>query len=133
MEPMNCTVSVKSDSVEIWVGTQAPAKTRDAIATLLGLRPDKVIMNGFLLGGGFGRRQETDFVEQAVLIGKQVKGPVKVVWSREEDIQHDVFRGAYAHSVSASVDSKGNPRFALSSHRRTVPSGQVRLVTKGLP
>jgi len=109
MEPMNCTVHVKDGSAEIWCGTQVPARARDAAAKALGLPPEKVTFNGFLIGGGFGRRLYTDYVEQAALIAKQFKGPVKVTWSREEDIQHCVYRGVYAHRVTAKLDEKGNP------------------------
>jgi len=109
MEPMNCTVHVKGDSAEIWCGTQVPARARDAAARVLGLAPEKVVYHGFLLGGGFGRRLYTDYVEQAALIARQFKGPVKVTWSREEDIQHCVYRGIYAHSVKARLDDKGYP------------------------
>ena len=120
MEPMNCTVDVHDDRAEIWVGTQIPARARDSAAKLLGLPPEKVMLHNFLIGGGFGRRLYKDYVDQAVLIGKQVRGPVKVTWSREEDVQHDIFRGVYAHSVAASVDAKGNP--VALSHKIAGPS-----------
>jgi isoquinoline 1-oxidoreductase beta subunit len=120
MEPVNATVHVKPDGAEIWTGTQVPARAHAAAAKLLGLPPDKIVINNFLLGGGFGRRLYHDQVDQAVLIGKRVEGPVKVTWTREEDIQHDVFRGFYAHSVSASLDDRGLP-IALS-HKIAGPS-----------
>lgn len=111
METMNCTVDIREDSATIWTGTQIPARARDSAAKLLGLPPEKVVLNGFLLGGGFGRRLGLDYIDQAVLFGKawKGKGPVKFVWTREEDIQHDLFRGMYAHSVAASVGADGNP------------------------
>ncbi len=120
MEPVNATVHVKADSAEIWTGTQAPARSRDSAAKLLGLPPAKVGLHNYLLGGGFGRRLYHDQVDQAVLIGKQVNGPVKVTWTREEDIQHDVFRGLYAHSVSASLNEQGYP--VALSHKIAGPS-----------
>ncbi len=120
MEPVNATVHVKPDSAEIWTGTQVPARAHMTAAKLLGLPPDKVVVNNFLLGGGFGRRLYHDQVDQAVLIGKRVDGPVKVTWTREEDIQHDVFRGFYAHSVSASLDERGLP--VALSHKIAGPS-----------
>lgn len=120
MEPVNATVHVRADSAEIWTGTQVPARTRDAAAQLLGLPPDKVKLNNFLLGGGFGRRLYHDQVDQAVLIGKHVDGPVKITWTREEDIQHDVFRGNYAHVVSASLNEQGFP--VALSHKFAGPS-----------
>ncbi len=109
MEPINCTVHVKPDSAEFWVGTQVPARAQEAAANVLGLPQDKVTINNFLLGGGFGRRLYHDYVEQAAAIGKHVDGPVKVVWTREEDIAHSRHRGLYAHKVSASLDDKGYP------------------------
>ncbi|QNB06724.1 xanthine dehydrogenase family protein molybdopterin-binding subunit [Herbaspirillum frisingense] len=110
MEPLNATVHVRGDSAEIWAGTQAPARARDGAAAVLGLPPEKVELHNFLIGGGFGRRLEVDYVEQAAAIAKQVEGPVKVTWTREEDIRHDVFRGLYAHRVSAVVDEQGYPK-----------------------
>ena len=120
MEPMNCTVHVRADSAEIWVGTQVPARARDAAAKILGLAPEKVTLHNHLVGGGFGRRLEHDYVDQAVAIARQVKAPVKVTWTREEDIQHDIFRGMYAHRVSATLDAQGYPTALV--HKLAGPS-----------
>lgn len=121
MEPMNCTVHVKGDgTAEIWTGSQIPARARDDAAKVLGLAPEQVTLHNHLIGGGFGRRLYVDYVTQAAAIAKQVQGPVKVVWSREEDIQHDMYRGLYAHSVSAALDASGKP-LALS-HKIAGPS-----------
>jgi isoquinoline 1-oxidoreductase beta subunit len=121
MEPMNCTVHVKGDgTAEIWTGSQVPARARDDAAKALGLAPEKVTLHNHLIGGGFGRRLYTDYVVQAAAIARQVKGPVKLVWSREEDIQHCLFRGLYAHSVSASLDAGGKP--VAFSHKIAGPS-----------
>ncbi|HWW69297.1 MAG TPA: xanthine dehydrogenase family protein molybdopterin-binding subunit [Duganella sp.] len=122
MEPMNCTVhyDAKQGSAEIWVGSQVPARARDDAAKVLGLAPEKVTLHNHLIGGGFGRRLYTDYVVQAAALAKQVKGPLKVVWSREEDIQHDLVRGLYAHSVSASLDANGRP--VAFSHKIAGPS-----------
>src|SRR6202035_2120567 len=92
MEPMNCTVHVRQDGCEIWVGSQALARAQTAAAKVLGLPPEKVIVHNHLIGGGFGRRLDVDGVTRAVEIAKQVNAPVKVVWTREEDIQHDMYR-----------------------------------------
>lgn len=124
MEPINCTVHVKPDSAQIWVGTQVPARARDAAAKVMGLPVERVTLNGFYLGGGFGRRLETDYVEQAAAIAMQVKAPLKVTWTREEDIRQGIFRGAYAHSVSASLDEHGNP--SAISHKIAGPSNLAR-------
>ncbi|MGC1898111.1 MAG: xanthine dehydrogenase family protein, partial [Pseudolabrys sp.] len=92
MEPMNCTVHVRKDGCEIWVGSQALARAQAGAAKTLGLPLDKVVVHNHLIGGGFGRRLDVDGVIRAVEIARQVDGPVKVVWTREEDIQHDMYR-----------------------------------------
>ncbi len=120
MEPMNCTVHVRPDGCEIWVGTQAIARVQAAAAKTAGVPLDKVVVHNHLIGGGFGRRLESDGVERAVEIAKHVDGPVKVVWTREEDIQHDMYRPMFFDRLSAGLDAKGMPiawsnRFAGSS------------------
>ena len=109
MEPMNCTVQVTADGCDIWVGTQIPTVAQQAVAQTLGLKPEAVRLHNHLLGGGFGRRLEFDFIVQAALIAKQAKQPVKVVWSREEDIQHDMYRPYYYDRISAGLDEQGMP------------------------
>jgi isoquinoline 1-oxidoreductase beta subunit len=120
LEPMNCTVHVRKDGCEIWVGNQAIARCQAAAAKITGLPSDKVVLHNHLIGGGFGRRLESDGVERAVQIAMQVDGPVKVVWTREEDIQHDMYRPCFFDRLSAGLDAKGMPvawshRFAGSS------------------
>lgn len=109
MEPMNCTVEVGADGCDIWVGTQIPTFAQGMAAKTLGIPVEKVRLHNFLIGGGFGRRLEFDGVVQAVKIAKQVKGPVKVIWTREEDIQHDMFRPYYFDRISAGLDAQGKP------------------------
>ena len=109
MEPMNCTVHVRPDGCDLWLGTQVPEKARDVAARAARLPVDKVTVHNFLMGGGFGRRLETDMVERAVEIGKAAPYPVKVIWSREEDIQHDLFRPYYVDRISAGLDDAGFP------------------------
>jgi isoquinoline 1-oxidoreductase beta subunit len=120
MEPMNCTVHVRKDGCEVWVGNQVLARAQAAAAKTAGLPLDKVVVHNHLIGGGFGRRLEVDGVIRAVEIAKQVDGPVKVVWTREEDIQHDMYRPYFLDRMSAGLDAKGMPvawnhRFAGSS------------------
>jgi isoquinoline 1-oxidoreductase beta subunit len=103
MEPVNATVHLKPDSCEVWTGTQIMTRVQSAAAKAAGLPVEKVIVNNHLLGGGFGRKLEPDMVVAAVRIAKQVDGPVKVVWTREEDIQHDVYRPAYRDTISATL------------------------------
>jgi isoquinoline 1-oxidoreductase subunit beta len=120
MEPMNCTVHVRHDGCEIWVGTQALARAQASAAKTLGLPLEKVAVHNHLIGGGFGRRLDVDGVVRAVQIAQRVDGPVKVVWTREEDIQHDMYRPYWFDRISAGLDAKGIPvawshRFAGSS------------------
>jgi isoquinoline 1-oxidoreductase beta subunit len=123
MEPMNCTAHVTPTSCEVWVGIQVLSRAQAVAAKVTGLSLDKVTVHNLLIGGGFGRRLETDFVEKAVLIAKQVDGPVKVVWTREEDIQHDIYRPAYLDRLSASVT---NGRISAWKHRITGSSVMAR-------
>jgi isoquinoline 1-oxidoreductase beta subunit len=109
MEPMNCTVHVRKDAAEIWTGTQSPVRARDAAAHAAGLPAHKVVLHNQLIGGGFGRRLYVDHVAQAVSIGRQVDAPVKVVWSREEDMRHDHYRPCYLDHLSGGLDRDGKP------------------------
>ncbi|SCB46617.1 isoquinoline 1-oxidoreductase, beta subunit [Bradyrhizobium yuanmingense] len=120
MEPMNCTVHFRGHECEIWVGTQAIARVQAMAAKAAGLPPDKVTVHNHLIGGGFGRRLEADGAVRAVEIARQVDGPVKVVWTREEDIQHDMYRPYWVDRIEAGLDESGRPvawsnRFAGSS------------------
>jgi isoquinoline 1-oxidoreductase beta subunit len=103
MEPLNATIHLTPDACEIWTGTQIVSRVQSEAAKAAGLPVDKVIVNNHLLGGGFGRRLEPDMVVAAVRIAKQVDGPVKVVWTREEDIQHDVYRPVYRDTIAATL------------------------------
>lgn len=103
MEPLCAAVHFKGDSCEIWTGTQIMARVQSEAAKALGLPVEKVTVNNHLLGGGFGRKLEPDMVVAAVRIAKEVEGPVKVVWTREEDIQHDVYRPVYRDTIAATL------------------------------
>ena len=103
MEPINATVHFKGDSCEVWTGTQVMTRIQSEVAKAIGLPVDKVTVYNHLLGGGFGRKLEPDMAVTAALIAKQMDGPVKVVWTREEDTRHDVYRPAYRDSIAASV------------------------------
>lgn len=109
MEPLNATVFVTADKCEIWTGTQVPARAVGEAARITGLPQDKVVLHNQYLGGGFGRRLETDWVEQAVAFAKQVSYPLKVIWTREEDIRHDRVRPMYHDVISAVLDANGRP------------------------
>ena len=107
MEPVNCTVHLRPDACDIWVGIQVAARARDVAAATAGLPVEKVTIHNHLIGGGFGRRLEVDFIPQAVRIAQQVDGPVKVIWTREEDIQHDIYRPYYYDRLAAGLDASG--------------------------
>ncbi|WP_354132368.1 xanthine dehydrogenase family protein molybdopterin-binding subunit [Bradyrhizobium sp. RT4b] len=109
MEPMNCTVHLQKDRCDIWVGTQAPTITQAQVAELTRLPMHAIQIHNHLIGGGFGRRLEADGTILAVKIAKHVEGPVKVIWSREEDIQHDMYRPYYLDRLSAGLDAAGKP------------------------
>jgi isoquinoline 1-oxidoreductase beta subunit len=107
MEPLNFTVHVKDGSCEMWGGSQVQASAQGAAAKVLGIAQDKVVFHNFMLGGGFGRRLDVDMVEKAVRIAQKVDGPVKVIWTREEDMHQDMYRPAYRNVMSASVNGDG--------------------------
>jgi isoquinoline 1-oxidoreductase beta subunit len=104
MEPLNCTVHVTPTSAEAWTGTQVLTRAHAAVAKAAGLPLEQVTIHNFLLGGGFGRKLEPDMVYDATRVAKQVEGPVKVVWTREEDIRHDWFRPVYHDTLTARLD-----------------------------
>jgi isoquinoline 1-oxidoreductase subunit beta len=122
MEPINTTVHVRPDGCDIWVGTQTPAVAQRHAARITGLPIDKVRLHNHLVGGGFGRRLQADTIEQAVRFAKQVPYPLKVIWTREQDIRHDRFRPCYLDRFAAGLDEQGRP--SVWTHRTT--SGTVR-------
>ncbi|HBX37279.1 MAG TPA: twin-arginine translocation pathway signal protein [Pseudohongiella sp.] len=112
MEPMNCVAQVNGDSAEMWYGCQSPTSDKAAIAQLLGTSGDKVTIHTVFAGGGFGRRANpaSDYVLESVQIARQVPNtPVKLVWSREDDMQAGYYRPAYVHKLSAALDAAGKP------------------------
>ncbi|NWD08815.1 xanthine dehydrogenase family protein molybdopterin-binding subunit [Pseudomonas gingeri] len=109
MEPMNCTVHVRAQGCDLWLGTQVPARAQAVAAQLTGLAESQVQVHNHLLGGGFGRRLDVDFVAQAVAFAKQVEFPLKVIWSREEDTRHSTLRPYHFNHLSAGLDAAGRP------------------------
>jgi isoquinoline 1-oxidoreductase beta subunit len=107
LEPMNCTASFKDGKVEIWAPTQNPAPGRDGVVKALGIAPENVLIHMIRAGGGFGRRLMNDYMIEAAVISKQIGAPVKVLWSREDDIQHDFYRPGGFHNLTAAVDEHG--------------------------
>lgn len=120
MEPMNFTADVRKDDCELWGGIQGQLIIQKVVAQTLGFAPEKVKVNTTLLGGGFGRRIGLDYVMDAVLLSKSVGKPVKVVWTREDDMQHDYYRPATYNKMSAGIDANGKPVFW--HHRLVNPS-----------
>jgi isoquinoline 1-oxidoreductase subunit beta len=114
MEPMNCTVHVQADACEIWIGNQVLSRVQAIAAQVTGLPIEKVTVHNHLIGGGFGRRLEVDYVDKAVRIAQKIDGPVKVIWTREEDIQQALYRPSYFDRFAASVS---NGRITAWSHR----------------
>jgi isoquinoline 1-oxidoreductase beta subunit len=109
MEPINTTVHVQPDRCDIWVGTQVPTVAQQLAAKATGLPAEKVFVHNQYLGGGFGRRLVAESVEQAAQFARQVPYPLKIIWSREEDIQHDFYRPAYYDRISAGLGPDGLP------------------------
>jgi isoquinoline 1-oxidoreductase beta subunit len=109
LEPINTTIHVRPDGCDIWVGTQVPEIARAVAAEIIGLPPDKVIVRNHLIGGGFGRRLAVDTIQQAARFGMQVGYPLKIIWTREQDIQHDRFRPAYHDTIAAALGKDGLP------------------------
>jgi len=111
MEPLNCTVKIDGDKCEIWTGTQFQTGDQGAAAAILGIKPEQVTIHTTFLGGGFGRRANpaADFVGEAVIVAKAAGVPVKVVWTREDDMHGGYYRPAYVHRIQTGLDDKGHP------------------------
>jgi len=120
MEPGNCTAHYQGTGCELWAPTQVPQDCRDSVATAVGLDPDQVKVNVTLMGGGFGRRLEHDYAVEAALVSKAISSPVKVVWTREDDMRSSTYRPASLHLLSATLDGSGLP--AGLTHRIIAPS-----------
>ena len=126
MEPMNALARVSADgaSAELWLPTQGPTLNQLAAAAVLKTTPDKITVHTTFLGGGFGRRLENDFVLDAVLLSKASGKPVKVIWSREDDVRNDKFRPLTAQYLQAALDARGN--LSAWRHRIVAPSIYAR-------
>jgi isoquinoline 1-oxidoreductase beta subunit len=124
MEPGNCTAHYQAGahgaSCELWAPTQVPQDCRDSVAQAVGLAPDQVKVNVTLMGGGFGRRLEHDYAVEAALVSKAAQAPVKVIWTREDDMRFSTYRPASLHQLSAVLDGAGWP--VAFTHRIIAPS-----------
>ena len=120
MEPMNATAHVRADGCDVWAPTQAQTLAQQVAADITGLPKEKVRIHTTFLGGGFGRRLEADFIAEAVRLSKETGAPVKVIWSREDDIQHGFYRPATYNRFAAGLDGTGRP--VVWTHRIVAPS-----------
>ena len=120
MEPGNCTAHFQGSKCELWAPTQVPQDCRDSVATAIGLDPDQVKVNVTLMGGGFGRRLEHDYAVEAAQVSKTINAPVKVIWTREDDMRCSTYRPASLHQLSATLDGSGLP--VALTHRIIAPS-----------
>ena len=127
MEPMNCTAFIHDGMCEVWAPTQSPQEVQQAVAAVTGISKGKVIVNVPLIGGGFGRRLQTDYAREAALVSKAVNAPVQVLWTRDDDMQHDFYHPMSVQYFKANLDELRLP-IALTSGGRAVPTGPWRSV-----
>jgi isoquinoline 1-oxidoreductase beta subunit len=120
MEPMNCTAHVSENRCDIWVPTQNQSGSLEVAQKLTGLKPEQIHIHTTYLGGGFGRRGFVDYVEEALQISKAAGKPIKLIWTREEDIQSDFYRPGYSCRIEGGIDDKG--RMTVWSHKIAVQS-----------
>ncbi len=130
MEPLNATVHLQADQLEVWLGTQAPMGTIRQAAAASGLKPEQIVIHNCFLGGGFGRRSMNDEMRQAILVAKQIGKPVKLVWTREEDMTKDRYRPQAAVRLKAAIGADGMPaafdaKIAVGSILRSVGMSKV--------
>ena len=125
MEPMSCTAHVLGDRCDVWVPTQNQSGVLQAAVKITGLRPEQIHVHTTYLGGGFGRRSETDVVEEALQISKSIGKPVKLIWTREEDIQNDFYRPGNCCRIEGGIDRNG--KLTSWSHKVVVPSIFARI------
>ena len=129
MEPLNAIVAVNpaGDSAEIWAGTQSPAGAIKEVAQLLGTSPRKIKLHPCFLGGGFGRRSMSDYIVEAAILSKAVRKPVKLIWSREDDLQYGAFRQMCLQRLDAGVDAEGK----LIAWKHSIIGDGRRLLSSG--
>jgi isoquinoline 1-oxidoreductase subunit beta len=120
MEPVNATAKFANGKLEVWAPVQSPGGTRDDLAKKLGLQPADVTVNCTLLGGGFGRKSQCDYVIEAALLSKEMNAPVKLIWTREDDIRHDFFHTVSFERIDAGIDDKG--KVTAWRHRSVAPT-----------
>ncbi len=129
LEPMNCTADVQSTRCEVWAPTQHPQAAQQVAATESGLLTKDVTLHVTLMGGGFGRRAQTDFVAEAVQVSKAIGAPVQVVWTRDDDLKYDYYRPASYQHLSATLNAQGLP--IAWSHNIAIPTSDGQTATDG--
>jgi isoquinoline 1-oxidoreductase beta subunit len=133
MEPMTCVADVRSDTCEIWAPTQNPQQSKQRAQSITGLGADAVTLRVPLVGGGFGRRLQSDYVEEAVKISQAISAPVKVTWTREDDMQHDFYHPLSYNYISGKTAEGGRlsslPRLRKFEATRGIPTGAWRSVS----
>jgi isoquinoline 1-oxidoreductase beta subunit len=122
MEPMNCTVDIRPDRAEVWAPTQGPDWIHDVVTQIAGVPPDKVVVHTILMGGAFGRRYQADYAVEAAQVSKAVGKPIQLVWTREDDMQHDFYRPATCQRVQAALDAQGR----IAAWRHLITSTSIR-------
>jgi isoquinoline 1-oxidoreductase beta subunit len=133
-EPMNCTADVREDSCEVWAPTQNPGDAQATVEWLTRLPGEAIGLRIPLIGGGYGRRLQVDYVNQAVQVSQAVGAPVRVVWTREDDIQHDYYHPASLHHISANLERPGNARLRSEAFESEgIPTGAWRSATNLSP
>src|SRR5260370_34961395 len=125
MEGMSCAAHVRSDGVDVWAPTQFQTGAQGVGAKMGGVPPEQVKIHTTYLGGGFGRRFEPDFIQEAPETSKAGSAPVKAIWSREDDTQHDQYRPAGYHRLRAGLDAPGQP--VAAAHRIAAPASMARV------
>jgi isoquinoline 1-oxidoreductase beta subunit len=128
MEPMNCTVHLAHGRCEVWAPTQGMEMSQNVAMQVTGLPREKITIHRTLIGGGFGRRLLADFLKQTLIIAMAVKAPVKLIWSREEDMTHDAYRPAMLHEISGALDSSGT--LVGLTHRVVSPSHMLYIFVR---
>ncbi len=129
LEPMTCIAHVRPDGCDLWVGTQVPVFAQNTAAKVTGLPPEKIAVHNQLIGGAFGRRLDVDFITQAVEIARQVSYPIKMIWSREEDMTHGMYRPHYVDRLQAALDNQGRP----TGWEHRIAGGSVLARYTGMP
>lgn len=132
MEVMNCTARIARDRCDIWVPTQGVEMTQNVAMQVTGLPSDRITIHRTLIGGGFGRRLLADFVKQTLLIAKAVNAPVKLIWSREEDMTHDAYRPAMLHEITGAISRSGADPVIALAHRVVSPSYMLYIFPRGI-